>query len=110
MSKSIEGDVVERDAVGFHMVRSPGQYTGASPHAIAAGSVAQIRHFVEDAKHDIARLLDELSRLRTENEALRAALQSIDAVAVDYGYFEEAARTMQEVARAALSKALGEGQ
>lgn len=30
------------------------------------------------------------------------ALESIDAVAVDFGHFESAARTMQEIARKAI--------
>lgn len=33
------------------------------------------------------------------------ALESIDAVAVDFGHFESAARTMQEIARKAIDEA-----
>ena len=37
-------------------------------------------------------------------EAMREALESIDAVGCDFGHFEAAARTMQEIARETLKK------
>jgi hypothetical protein len=44
------------------------QYEGASPKAISNGSVAQMLHFVEDAKHDIALLASTLDRANRNRE------------------------------------------
>ena len=57
------------------MRRDPCQYANCSPDAISQGSQAQMKFFVDDAKHDIAWLLAENARLR---KALARA-QSEDA-------------------------------
>lgn len=44
-------------------------------------------------------------RAKAERDLYLEALRDIDAVGVDFGHFEAAARTMQEHARAALAKA-----
>lgn len=46
--------------------------------------------------------LDAVQDAINEIAKLREALQNIDAVGVDHGYYERAARTMQETAREAL--------
>lgn len=43
-------------------------------------------------------------RTKAERDLYEEALCNIDAVGVDFGHFEAAARTMQEHARAALAK------
>ena len=43
-----------------------------------------------------------IERLEAKLEELESALVSIDAVGVDFGHFEDAARTMQDIARKAL--------
>lgn len=43
-----------------------------------------------------------IERLEAKIEALEDALYSIDAVAVDFGHYEDAARTMQDIARKAI--------
>ncbi len=40
--------------------------------------------------------------LEAERDRYLEALRNIDSVGVDFGYFEDAARTMQEMARKAL--------
>jgi len=67
--------------VKLRLKRKPEQYAGASPNAIASGSKAQMMYFVEDAKSDIAALLDHI-------EALRKALEP----------FVEAGETARKVA------------
>ena len=44
-------------------------------------------------------------RTKAERDLYEEALCNIDAVGVDFGHFEAAARTMQEHARSALAKA-----
>lgn len=44
----------------------------------------------------------KITSLRADRNRFRDALMNIDAVAVDFGHFETAARTMQEHARKAL--------
>jgi len=46
-----------------------------------------------------------IERLEAKIEELEDALHSIDAVAVDFGHFEDAARTMQDIARKTLGLA-----
>ena len=43
-----------------------------------------------------------IEQIEAERDRLRDALESIDAVGADFGHFESAARTMQEIARKAL--------
>lgn len=43
-----------------------------------------------------------IEALEAERDRYREALESIDAVGVDFGHFEAAARTMQEIARKTL--------
>lgn len=43
-----------------------------------------------------------IEALEAERDRYRDALEEIDAVGVDFGHFETAARTMQECARKAL--------
>lgn len=43
-----------------------------------------------------------IEALEAERDRYRDALEAIDATGVDFGYFEEAARAMQECARKAL--------
>ena len=45
---------------------------------------------------------DVIDRLQAECARLNDALRDIDAVAVDFGHFESAARTMQDIARKAI--------
>ena len=48
---------------------------------------------------------DEIERLEAQRDALLEALRDIDAVAVDFGHYESAARTMKEIAGKALGHA-----
>ena len=52
----------------------------------------------------IRELDDEVRALRKEQKGMMDALESIDAVGVDFGHFESAARTMQEIARKAIAE------
>ena len=45
-----------------------------------------------------------IEMLEAERDLYLEALRDIDAVGVDFGHFEAAARTMQEHARSALAK------
>ena len=61
------------------MERSPESWAGMAPSAVADGSRSQIMYALQDAKHDIAFLLEDLAaheasnRIRGENlETLRA--------------------------------------
>lgn len=45
---------------------------------------------------------DVMGRLQFEVDRLTDALESIDAVACDFGHYETAARTMKEIATEAL--------
>lgn len=65
-----------------------------------------------ERKATIDEIAAEMDRRGTVIEALEAerdryldALNSIDAVAIDFGHFESAARTMKEIALKALSAA-----
>lgn len=51
----------------------------------------------------------QIADLKAERDRLKAALEEIDAVAVDFGYYEAAARTMKELALKAL-RAAGDGR
>lgn len=44
-----------------------------------------------------------IEALETERDHYKDALEDIDSIAVDFGFYESAARTMQEHARTALS-------
>lgn len=44
----------------------------------------------------------DLETLEAKAQRLEEALEQIDAVALDFGYFESAARTMKEIAEKAL--------
>lgn len=46
-----------------------------------------------------------IESLEVQRDALLDALHSIDAVAVDFGHYESAARTMKEIAGKALGYA-----
>ena len=52
------------------LVRNPSQYAQCSPKAIAEGSIAQMLHFVEDAKKDIVSLSHEVGRLTEERDRI----------------------------------------
>ena len=63
-----------------------------------------------ERKATIDEIAAEMDRRGTVIEALEAerdryldALNSIDAVAIDFGHFESAARTMREIAQKALA-------
>jgi len=47
---------------------------------------------------------DVIEKLEAERDRYLEALRDIDAVGVDFGHFETAARTMQHHARSALAK------
>lgn len=49
-----------------------------------------------------ATMANRASAAEAEVERLKGVLESIDAVAVDFGYYEAAARTMKELALKAL--------
>jgi len=46
-----------------------------------------------------------IEKIEAERDLYLETLRDIDAVGVDFGHFEAAARTMQEHARSALAKA-----
>lgn len=52
------------------LVRNPSQYAQCSPEAIAEGSMAQMLHFVADAKKDIVSLCREVDRLTEERDRI----------------------------------------
>lgn len=60
--------------------------------------------FAETAS-EMGRRGSVIKRLESERAALLDALRDIDAVAVDYGHYESAARTMKEIAAKALGYA-----
>lgn len=45
-----------------------------------------------------------IESLEAERDRYLEALESIDAVGVDFGHFEAAARTMQDICRKALTR------
>lgn len=64
-------------------------------------------HFLRRASNDeIAAEMDRrggvIEQLEAERGRYLGALRDIDAVGVDFGHFEAAARTMQEIARKVL--------
>jgi hypothetical protein len=62
------------------MRRDPSQYANCSPDAISQGSQAQMRFFVDDAKHDIALLVARVAELEAANMTLNENLrQNYDA-------------------------------
>jgi hypothetical protein len=76
----------------------------AEPESEPNGSATLMEITVEDARK-IAWALLSGKPLQT-SDSYREALESIDAVGVDFGHFETAARTMQEIARKALFPAV----
>lgn len=72
----------------------------AEPEKQPDGSDTLMEITVDDARK-IAWALLSGKPLQT-SDTYREALESIDAVGVDFGHFETAARTMQEIARKAL--------
>ncbi len=56
------------------MRRTMDQWRGMKADAIMAGSPAQMRYCIEDAQADIIQLHAEVTALRRERDALRAAL------------------------------------
>ena len=82
--------------VKLRLKRKPEQYAGASPNAIASGSKAQMMYFVEDAKSDIAALLDRI-------ESLEKALERIAEGNLGDAPWQADYAKVKEVARAALS-------
>lgn len=72
----------------------------AEPESETDGGATLMEISVEDVRKIAWALLSE-KPLQT-SDTYRGALESIDAVAVDFGHFETAARTMHEIARRAL--------
>jgi len=72
-------------AIEEYSCRTPVPHIAAEMEALAS----RIRWFLTAKRPDAQKYLD--------------ALESIDAVAVDFGHFESAARTMQEIARKAIA-------
>lgn len=60
------------------MRRKLSQYANCTPRAVSDGSPAQVFHFVEDAKHDIAELAAANERLR---KAITGAIEEIRMMA-----------------------------
>ncbi len=64
--------------------------------------IVDLERQVEDLRNTVELLNETLLPLADECGSYREALESIDAVGVDFGHVEDAARTMQEHARTAL--------
>ena len=64
--------------------------------------IVDLERQVEDLRNTVEILNEALMPLSDECSSYREALESIDAVGVDFGHFEDAARTMHEHARTAL--------
>lgn len=63
------------------------------------------RASVDEIAAEMDRRGKSIERLEAQRDALLEALRDIDAVAVDFGHYESAARTMKEIAGKALGYA-----
>ena len=74
------------------------------PHAQSV-SAADYSDFARSANPAaVLSLLDDLAQAETKLAKAREAFESIDAVAIDYGHLESAARTMKELAATAYKE------
>lgn len=62
---------------------------------------------VDEVAAEMDRRGRAIEKLEAQRDALLDALRDIDAVAVDYGHYESAARTMKEIAGKAVQIAPG---